>query len=91
MSNSVSGLPLAGQFGVALTSMVLERNWGKSLPSFPLWVRVLLTAVGGAAEPARGCSPLAGVLLFVGSALMAVTAFSFCCCRAAFEPGLRDD
>lgn len=67
MSTSVMGLPLAsGQRGVALTSRVLVRTEGKSLPSLPLCVRVAFVVegccwVGGAAEEERCRSVFIGV------------------------------
>lgn len=79
MSTAVMGLPLGGHVGVPLTSRVLEWTPGNSLPSLPLWVRVPLTAVGGAVEPARGASLFTGVLLLVVSDLIADVAVSFCC------------
>ena len=71
MSTSVMGLPLAsGQRGVPLTSRVLVRTAGKSLPSLPLCVRVAFVGDAccckrGAVEEDRGCcSVLIGVPAF---------------------------
>lgn len=70
MSTSVMGLPFAsGQRGVALTSRVLVRIAGKSLPSLPTWVRVAFVVEGccegGAVEDDRCCcSDLIGVPAF---------------------------
>lgn len=62
MSTSVIGLPLAGHVGMLSTSTLPVRTSGKSLPSLPSCVSVLLIAMG-CVEPDRGCSCLIGVPL----------------------------
>ena len=56
MSISVMGLPFVGHVGLPLTSIVLVRTSGKSLPTLPLCVSVPLTAVGCKDPDALSCS-----------------------------------
>lgn len=84
-SISVIGLPLAGQIGLLSRSILLVLASGKSLPSLPLYVSVLLTAAGSAVEPVLG-SCLMGVLALGGLASEDVArSCKAACCRVVRE------
>jgi len=96
MSRAVMGLPFAGHMGVPSTSTGLGlRIWGKSLPSRPLCVRDVGTAAPGSdlmvdEDVASVLWDLAGLFKSLTEPRRSGSAFfSDCCCRAAFEPGLK--